>query len=296
MLNINRLELSHMQLTPETLNLIVTHTINLLVAIVILIAGWVLAGWAGRQVHGRTQKTGKLDITLSIMLGKVTRATILVMTIIAVLNRFGVQTASLVALLGAAGLTIGLAMQGTLSNVASGVMLLIFRPFKVGDYIEYGGTGGIVDELGLFITRMHTPDNIAMYVPNSKIWGAEIKNFAVNDNRRMDLVFSISYSDDMDKALAIVNQLIATEPRFLKDPAPLVAVGELGESSVNLFVRPWVKRTEFLPTRLDFIKRVKERFDAEQITIPFPQRDIHIFNDSQPGETRGNNLGKVASI
>ena len=282
-------------MNPETQNVILSHAINVVIAIAVLIIGWALAGWAGRQAHLRSKNSGKLDITLCIILGKVVRATILVMTVIVVLGQFGVQTASLVALLGAAGLTIGLALQGTLSNVAAGVMLLIFRPFKVGDFVEYGGTGAIVDELGLFITRMHTPDNIAMFVPNSKIWGAEIKNFMVNDTRRMDLVFSISYSDDMGKAIEIVKKLIAAEPRFLTDPEPLVAVGELGESSVNLFVRPWVKRTDFLPTRLAFIQRVKEEFDAQKITIPFPQRSVHLFTESKGGEAPpAISLSKVA--
>ena len=148
---------------------------------------------------------------------------------------------------------------------------------EIGDVIDFGSLG-VVDEIGLFVTRMHTPDNIAMVVPNSKIWGNVILNYAQLDNRRVDMVFGIGYGDSIEKAIKIVNDLIAAEPRFLKDPAHLVAVGELGESSVNLWVRPWVKRTDFLDAKLAFTRKVKEQFHAQGVTIPFPQRDIHVYN------------------
>lgn len=275
------------ELSPAMIDKMVDFGVNFIAAVLILVGGWIVSGYISRFVERRAEKTGKVDRTLSIVIGKIVKATILILTLIAVLNRFGVQTASLVALLGAAGLAIGLALQGALSNVAAGVMLLAFRPFKVGDAVDFG-TLGIVDEIGLFLTRMHTPDNIAMWVPNSKIWGNVILNFAENDTRRVDLVFGISYGDDINKAIQIIQEAIKAEPRFLKDPAPLVAVGELSDSSVNLFARPWVKRTEFLDAKLAFTKAVKERFDAEGITIPFPQRSVHVISsDDKPA-------GKVA--
>jgi small conductance mechanosensitive channel len=270
--------------TTEYGPLIIKWGLNVLAALVILIVGWIFSGWLSRFVERRSEKTGKLDRTLSLILGKITRAIILILTVLAVLDRFNVETTSFVALLGAAGLAIGLALQGALSNVAAGVMLLVFRPFKIGDAIDFG-TLGIVDEIGLFLTRMRTPDNILMVVPNSKIWGNVILNYAANATRRMDLVFSISYGDNIEAAMRIIKEAIDAEPRFLKDPAPLIAVGELGESSVNLWVRPWVKSPDFLATKLDFLRKVKEQFDAKGITIPFPQRDLHVFNADKPAKS-----------
>ncbi len=265
-----------MTLTPELVTMLIGYAVNICTAIAILVVGWLVAGWLGRVIQNRAEKTGKLDKTLTIILGKAVRTLIIVLTLIAVLNRFGVQTASLVALLGAAGLAIGLGLQGALSNVAAGIMLLVFRPFKVGDFVDFG-TAGIVDEIDLFVTHMHTPDNIAMIVPNSKIWGNVIKNFAKNDDRRIELVFGIGYDDDMDKAVRVIKEIVAADSRCLKEPEPLVAIAELGDSSVNIFARPWVKRTDFLATKLDLTRKVKERFDAEGITIPYPQRDVHLF-------------------
>jgi small conductance mechanosensitive channel len=264
------------ELNPESMNMFVGYGINLLGAVLTLAFGWIVAGWLGRRIQARAERSKVLDPTLAIVLGKVARGLVLLLTLIAVLNQFGVQTASLIALVGAAGLAIGLALQGALSNVASGIMLLALRPFKVGDYVDFGDSG-VVDEIGLFVTRMHTVDNIAMTVPNSKIWGNVIRNYAVNETRRIDLVFGIGYGDDIDKAIGIIRDTIAGDPRLLKDPEPLVAVAELADSSVNLYARPWVARADFFAAKLDLMKKVKERFDAEGITIPFPQRDIHHY-------------------
>jgi small conductance mechanosensitive channel len=264
------------ELDPQLLNLALTYSMNVLAAILTLAVGWLAARWLGNAVRARADKSGKLDPTLVIILGKATRGLVLVLTLTAVLNQFGVQTASLIALIGAAGLAIGLALQGALSNVASGIMLLGMRPFKIGDYVDFG-TGGTIDEIGLFVTTMHTPDNIAMTVPNSKIWGNVIKNYSTNDTRRVDMVFSIGYGDDMDKATRVIQEIIAAEPRFLKEPAPLVKVAELVDSSVNIYARPWVNRADFFAAKLDFTKAVKERFSAEGVSIPFPQRDVHLI-------------------
>ena len=267
-------------LNPDFMNTLVSYGMNIVAAIATLIFGWIVAAWLGRRVQARAARSAVLDPTLGMVLGKVTRGAVLLLTLIAVLNQFGVQTASLIALIGAAGLAIGLALQGALSNVASGIMLLTLRPFKVGAYVDFGDAG-VVDEIGLFVTRMHTIDNVAMTVPNSKIWGNVIRNYAVNETRRIDLVFGIGYGDDIDKAIRIIRETIAADPRLLKDPEPLVAVAELADSSVNLYARPWVGRADFFAAKLDLIKTVKERFDAEGITIPFPQRDVHHYEASR---------------
>ncbi|HUU72144.1 MAG TPA: mechanosensitive ion channel domain-containing protein [Burkholderiales bacterium] len=265
-----------MEISPETVDFLISMGIQAVAAIAILLAGWMIAGATERVVRKRAERSRVLDATLAIMLGKVARALVLAVTLIAVLNQFGVQTTSLIALLGAAGLAVGLALQGTLSNVASGIMLLVLRPFRVGDVIEFGSTLGIVDEIGLFVTSMHRPDNIAMVVPNSQIWGNTIMNYGTNATRRIDLVFGISYSDDMEKATSIINGVIEADSRCLKDPAPLVAVAELADSSVNIYARPWVNSEDFFATKLDLTRKVKERFDAQGISIPFPQQDVHM--------------------
>jgi small conductance mechanosensitive channel len=263
-------------LSPETVKFLIGMGMHVLAAVAILIAGWIIAGTAARMVRKRAERSPTLDVTLAIILAKITRVVVLTVTLIAVLNQFGVQTTSLIALLGAAGLAIGLALQGTLSNVAAGIMLLVLRPFRVGDVIEFSGTLGIVDEIGLFVTKMHRPDNIAMMVPNSQIWGTAIMNYGANATRRIDMVFGISYSDDMEKATSIISKLIEADARCLKDPAPLVAVAELADSSVNIYARPWVNSEDFFNTKLDLTRKVKEHFDAEGISIPFPQQDVHM--------------------
>ncbi len=266
-----------MEISPETIDFLISMGMQALAAIVILAVGWMIAGVAERAVRKRAERSSVLDATLAIVLGKVTRAVVLAVTLIAVLNQFGVQTTSLIALLGAAGIAVGLALQGTLSNVAAGIMLLVLRPFRVGDVIEFGSTLGVVDEIGLFVTSMHRPDNIAMVVPNSQIWGNTILNYGLNDTRRIDMIFGISYSDDMEKAVAIIKAVIEADERCLKEPAPLVAVAELADSSVNIYARPWVKREDFFATKLDLTRKIKERFDAEDISIPFPQQDVHMY-------------------
>ena len=260
-----------------TVALALTYGLDILGAILILIAGWILAGWASRLVARSSERNPNIDRALSGIFARVVRVGILVFTVIAVLNQFGIATTSLVALLGAAGLAIGLALQGTLSNVASGVMLLVLRPFKIGDAIDAGGIAGLIEDIGLFVTRMKSFDGIPMFVPNSKLWGAEIKNFSQSQTRRIDMVFSIGYNDNIDEAIHIINNILAEDERVLPEPEPLIAVGELAENSINIWVRPWTKAADFFKTKLDLTKRIKERFDEEGISIPFPQRDIRII-------------------
>lgn len=264
-------------------NHVIPYGLNVLGAIAILIVGWLVAGWVSKKAGKACEKSERVDQTLTPLISKIIKYLILFATLIAVLSQFGFETTSLVALLGAAGLTIGLAMQGTLSNVASGVMLLSFRPFEVGDFVNLGGSTGIVDEIGLFMTKMHTLDNIFLILPNSRIWGSEILNYSRNDLRRVDMVFGISYGDDIDKAMRLIKEELDADKRVLKEPEPLLAVGELGDSSVNLLVRPWTQTSEFFMAKLDLTKKIKQRFDKEGITIPFPQRDVHLHqkgNDS----------------
>ncbi len=255
--------------------------LNVVAAIAILIVGWVVAGWAEKVVRSASARNEKLDATLVSVLARVVRWLVLVFTIIAVLDRFGVQTASLVALLGAAGLAVGLALQGALSNVAAGVMILGLRPFRIGDAVDIGGTAGAVEDVGLFVTKMRTFDGVPVFMPNGRIWGNEIKNFSRAVRRRIDFTIGVGYGDDLDHALAVLGQVVAAEPRVLTDPAPLIKVTELGASSVDLLVRVWTLPADFLATQMDLAKTVKQRFDVEGISIPFPQQDVHYV----PAET-----------
>lgn len=260
--------------------LAVEYGLSILGAALILIIGWVIASWAANKISKKGSKSEKLDDTLVPILSKITRISILVITLLAVLSQFGVETTSIVAVLGASALAIGLALQGTLSNVAAGVMLLILRPFKVGDAVSIGGTMGIVDEITFFTTEMHSFDNIGISMPNSRVWGNEIQNLNRFPTRRVDMEFGIGYGDNMDKAMKIIKEILDADERVLKEPEPLIAIGNLGDSSVDIRVRPWAERSNVWPLRYDITKKVKERFDEEGISIPFPQRDVHMFNEN----------------
>lgn len=246
---------------------------NFISAVIILTIGLWLSGWAKRLVRRTLEKSGRVDPTLTSFLGSLARYLVVAFTLIAILGRFGVQTASLVAVLGALGLAIGLALQGTLADVAAGVLLLFFRPFKLGDFVDVGGISGSVKAMTLFSTELATPDNRMIIIPNGKIWGNPITNFNGHDTRRVDLVFGISYDDDIDKAISIIQNCIAEENRALKDGAHQVFVGKLGESSVDITTRIWVNSTDYWGVYSDMLKTVKERFDKEDITIPYP----HVF-------------------
>jgi len=263
--------------TDQLLPMIVEHGLSLAGAIIILIAGWIFAGWAGRKIREKAAASERFDDTLVPIFGQTIRVLILIVTILAVLGQFGIQTASIIAVLGAAGLAVGLALQGTLGNVASGMMLLILRPFKVGDVVDIGGTMGVVDEIGLFTTQMHTFDNIGIVMPNSRVWGAQIMNYSRFEIRRVDMEFGISYADDMQKAMELIRQVLEQEERVLKEPEPLIAIANLGDSSVDIRVRPWTQSSNVWPLRYAVTQKVKESFDANGISIPFPQRDVHLF-------------------
>lgn len=263
-------------LTP----LFVEYGMSIIGAILILFIGWTIAGWASRKVVKKARTSEKIDETLIPILGQTVRILLIVVTILAVLNQFGVETASIIAVLGASALAIGLALQGTLSNVAAGAMLLILRPFKVGDAVSIGGTTGVVDSIGLFTTEMHTFDNIGVSMPNSRVWGNEIQNLNAFDTRRVDMEFGISYDDDMDKAIKIIKDILDADERVLDEPEPLLAIGNLGDSSVVIRVRPWANTPDVWPLRYNITKKVKEEFDKNDVTFPFPQRDVHMFNEN----------------
>lgn len=245
--------------------------LNLISALLILVLGIWFAGKARNFTVAALRRLPNFDTTLQVFFGSLVRYVIIIFTLLAVLAKFGVETTSLIALLGAAGLAVGLALQGTLSNVAAGVMLLIFRPFRAGDYVEVaGGVGGTIVELALFTTEMVTTDNLRITMPNSEIWGAPVKNFTSHPTRRLDIVVGISYSDDIGKAIEALKSVADADPRVLSDPAPLAAVTNLGSSSVDMLLRVWMKNSEYWPVHFDLTRAVKERLDLEGITIPFP--------------------------
>ncbi|WP_339136329.1 MAG: mechanosensitive ion channel domain-containing protein [Candidatus Electrothrix sp. GW3-4] len=244
-------------------------------AILILILGR-FAALAIRSFVERMLTKSRVDVTLVSFLTSVTYVALMAFVVIAALSKLGIQTASFIAVLGAAGLAIGLALQGSLSNFAAGTLLIIFKPFKVGDYIEAAGTTGTVKEVGIFTTELRTPDNKKVIVPNAKASGDNIVNYTATGQRRIDMIAGVSYSDDLDKAREILNSILAEDKRILEEPAPFVAVLQLADSSVNFAVRPWVKTSDYFAVLCDIQEKIKKRFDAEGITIPFPQRDMHL--------------------
>ena len=241
----------------------------------VFVVGLVLARSVRRGLVGVFQRT-EMDETLEKFLTSLFYYLILTMAAVAALGMMGIQMASVLTILGAAGLAVGLALQGTLSNVASGVMLLIFRPFRVGDYVDAGGTAGTVDSIGLFATKLNTPDNVLIVVPNSSIYGGTIRNFSAHPVRRNDMVVGISYDDDIGLAIQVIRSVLDGDDRVLSDPEPLVAVSELGDSSVNLVVRPWCKASDYWSLRFDLTRAFKERLEAAGCSIPYPQRDVHL--------------------
>lgn len=258
------------------IDVVATYGLDVVGAIAILIIGLMFAGWAHRTSLKAFSKIERLDPMLRGFFASIVKYFVIIVVVLAVLNQFGVQTTSLIAVLGAAGLAIGLALQGTLSNVAAGVMLLIFRPFKVGDFIDAAGQAGTVHSLTLFVTEMNTGDNVHIIIPNSQIWGSAVKNFSHNATRRVDLVVGIGYGDNIDKAMDAVHAVIKADDRSHETPAPLVAVTELGDSSVNLVIRVWCDAGNYWPLKFDLTKAIKERLDGESISIPYPQHDVHM--------------------
>lgn len=264
-----------MENTIDTLIAFVTsYGIRVIGAILILILGRIVAGSA-RKLLRKALSARNVDPVIVSFVGSLTYFLILTFAALAALDKFGVETASLIAVFGAAGFAIGFALQGSLSNFAAGVMLLIFRPFRIGDYVEAGGASGTVKEMRLFTTIIMTPDNVKIMIPNGKIFGDTIKNVTAEKTRRVDLVVGISYGSSIEKAMEILSELLKADPRVLDDPAPQIAVAELADSSVNLIVRPWVHTADYWGVKLDLTYQIKKAFDRQDIEIPFPQMVIH---------------------
>lgn len=253
--------------------------LSVLSAITILIIGMWIAGIVRGRLLAVLGKSEKVDDTVSQFLASLAKYVIIIVTVIAILDQFGVETTSLVAVVGAAGLAIGLALQGTLSNVAAGVMLLIFRPFKVGNFVEVAGHAGVVKAITLFVTEMDTGDNVRITIPNSAVWGSSIKNYNHHDTRRLDLVFGIGYGADINKAMELIGKALAADDRAHKDPEPVVAVSNLGDSSVDIMVRVWCAGSDYWALKWDTLKAVKESFDKADVDIPYPTQTLHIEKD-----------------
>ena len=263
-------------LLAKVYELLTVYGMRVIAAIVIFIVGrWVAKGVA--KLLRRVMTKSGTDETLVKFVGNMVYIALLAFVIIAALNQLGIQTASFIAVLGAAGLAIGLALQGSLGNFAAGVLMIIFKPFKVGDFIEGAGTAGVVEEIQIFTTQLKTPDNKTIIVPNAKMTGDNITNYTVKGTRRVDFVFGIGYEDDIDKARGIIKEIIEGDERVLKDQDPLIVVSELADSSVNFTVRAWTSADDYWGFYFDTTEKVKKQFDAQGISIPFPQRDVHVY-------------------
>lgn len=267
------------QKLQELTTLGVRYGLQVVGAILILIGGWIAAGIVRRIVR-RVMTKANVDVSLTGFVAKLAHILILVFTVVAALGKFGVETASFVAVLGAAGFAVGFALQGSLSNFASGIMILVFRPFTVGDFVDAAGVAGSVKEIRLFNTVLATPDNVKILVPNGKMYGDIIKNFSAFDTRRVDLLVGIGYASSIGKATEVLTGLIAADSRILRDPEHMIAVSELADSSVNLVVRVWVKKEDYWGVKFDLTHKIKESFDANDVEIPFPQRVVHMIGQT----------------
>jgi small conductance mechanosensitive channel len=264
-------------LLNQLTTLATTYGLQVIGAIVILIVGRIAAG-IGRKLVEKLLIKAKQEVSIVSFVGNLSYFGILAFAVLAALAKFGIQTASFVAVLGAAGFAVGFALQGSLGNFAAGVLILVLRPFKVGDYIDSAGVSGTVKEIQLFTTVLATPDNVKIMVPNGKIFGDIIKNVSAYDTRRIDLVVGIGYASSIGKAIEVVMNVIKEDARILSDPAPQVAVSEMADSSVNLVVRPWVGSQDYWAVRFDLTRRLKEALDENGIDIPFPQRVVHMVS------------------
>ncbi len=258
---------------------LLTHGPDLVVNVVAAIAIFVIGRWVASvavRLLNNVFERAKLDETLAKFLCRIAYTLILLFVAMAALDRLGVNTTSFAAIVAAAGLAIGLALQGSLANFAAGVMIILFRPFKAGDFIEAGGTTGVVEEIHIFHTMMRTGDNVQMIVPNNAITSGNISNYSAKPTRRIDLVVGCGYGDNLHNVKQFLNELVDRDPRVLAEPAPKVAVSELGDNSVNFVVRPWVANADYWKVRWDLIEAIKVGFDQHGFNIPFPQRDVHL--------------------
>lgn len=264
------------QLLAKVWELLTIYGLKVIAALAIFIIGrWVAKGI--RSLVQRMMRKANVDETLLRFVGNLAYIALLAFVIIAALSQLGIQTTSFIAILGAAGLAIGLALQGSLANFAAGFLMIVFRPIRVGDYIEGAGVAGTVEEIQIFTTTLVTPDNKTVIIPNASLTGDNIVNWTVKGTRRVDLVMGIGYDDDIDKAKQIMQDVLKDEARILKEPAPQIAMVELADSSVNFVVRPWVKASDYWGVYMETTEKIKKAFDANGISIPYPQRDVHLY-------------------
>ena len=247
---------------------------DILSVVLIVVLGFVLSGWVRRRIVAIGGRNKHLDVTLFNFLGNIVRYLILAFAALFVLNTFGIQTTSLVALIGAAGLAIGLALQGTLSNVAAGVMIILFRPIKIGDFVQVSGVSGTVKDISLNYTELADAGNVQVIVPNAQVWGNTIINFSVNQTRRAEWIFGVGYGADLKLAEQVIRDTILNDPRSLTDPAPFLQVNNLGDFSVDFLCRVWVKSSDYFQYQADMKRQVKEALDEAGIDIPFPTRTV----------------------
>lgn len=265
-------------ITERATEIVTTKGLDFVAAIIIFLVGRFIVGLITKGVR-RLMEKRSIDASLIGFTTGLVNALLLTFVIIAALSRIGIQTTSLVAVIGAAGLAVGLALQGSLSNFAAGVLIIIFKPYKVGDYVVAGGAEGIVEEIGIFTTTVVTLDHRTQIIPNSVATSGVIENYTKKGIRRLDLVPGVSYGDDIRKVKGVLEEIIKAEPKVLAEPAPFVGVMEMADSSVNFAFRPWVKVEDYWDLYFQFNEQIKVRFDEENITIPFPQRDVHLFQE-----------------
>lgn len=268
------------QLFEENHEVLLAYLLQLVAAILIFYVGRMVAKAVRRFLEKTLLKRAVDKAVVSFVCG-IVYAVIMIATVLMALSQVGVQTTSFIAILGAAGLAIGLALQGSLANFASGILIILFRPFKSGDFIDAGGITGTVDKIEIFQTIMKTPDNKLVIVPNAQITGSAITNYSAEATRRVDLTIGISYDSDLRKAKQILEDIIKNDERVLAEPAAAIKVGALADSSVNILVRPWVKSADYWGVYWDTLEKVKLTFDEQGIGIPFPQMDVHIKKDKQ---------------
>ncbi len=264
------------QIITKGYELVTVFGVKILAALAIFIIGRWVVKYISNLIR-RVMKSRNVDPMLTKFVANLAYMALLTFVILAALGMLGIQTTSFIAVLGAAGLAIGLALQGSLANFAAGVLMIIFRPFKVGDYIEGAGTAGVVEEMQIFTTMLATPDNKTVIIPNAKLSANNIVNYSTKGTRRADMVFGIGYEDDIDKARDVIADILANDERVMQDPPVQIAVSELADSSVNFVVRAWVKSGDYWGVVFNATENVKKKFDAEGISIPFPQRDVHVY-------------------
>ena len=254
--------------------------ISLFIALSILIIGRQVVKILIKVISTALERSNTED-TVRIFVTNLLNTLLMIVVFIAAINQLGIQTTSIIAVLGAAGLAIGLALQGSLSNFAAGILIVIYRPYKVGDYIQADNHLGTVDDIQIFSTVLKTPDNKLVIVPNGSIMNGSIVNFSNQDKRRVDIVASCSYEDDIDKVKSVLADILYKDDRILNEPKPRIAVSELADSSVNFIVRPWVKNSDYIDVYYSLLEEIKKRFDQEGIAIPYPQTDVHIHNHTE---------------